>query len=745
MAKSVDYPLKKKILIADDNSNNLQLLVNYLSDYGYKILISYSGKKTIQIALAVHLDLILLDVMMPEVDGFETCRHLKTNAKTKDIPIIFMTALADTKDKVKGFKLGAVDYITKPIEQAELLARIQTHLSLQSLHQRLAKDAARQKLLFEISDRIHQSLDLQSILQTATKDIRVALACDFVGLARLNNEYASFAASSPATDINFELETSLPYNYVCPYSEKYQSGDCTNCDFSNEPCHKIYLQAKIPVVEEQETNTFFQPTFSLQPQKRLIIPILINSTKLSANFAKTQLVPTLGKKTSPKSPLNNTLWGWLIVIRSQSSPKWEMEEIDILEKITIQLAIGIKQGLLYQQLSQLALLDPLTQVFNRRYFDRQLNLEWRRLKRISSPLSLIMCDVDFFKIYNDTYGHQEGDECLQQIALAISSAIKRPADILARYGGEEFTVILPNTPVSGAIKVAEDIRVAVKELNIPHHNSLVDSVVTISLGIASTVPNSEDNPNLLLEASDLALYKAKERGRDCIAVYPSPISQSKDRQELELQWVKRLRQALQDNLFSLYAQPIEPLEIDDPKKYFEILLRLTDEQERVISPNVFLDIAERHCLMSDIDSWVIDNLLETLAGSGDYSCWQNYRFAINLSGASLNSESFLELLRQKLIDYQLPAYLFCLEITETIAVSNLAKVASFINSLKRLGCSFALDDFGKGMSSLTYLKNLPVDYLKIDGSFIKELNHNQASKVMVEAIKQGAALLRRQL
>ncbi len=563
---------------------------------------------------------------------------------------------------------------------------------------------------FEISDRIHQSLDLKSILQTATEDIRVALGCDFVGLARLNNEYASFAASSPATDINFELETSLPYNYVCPYSEKYQSGDCTNCDFSNEPCHKIYLQAKIPVVEEQETNTFFQPTFSLQPQKRLIIPILINSTKLSANFAKTQLVPTLGKKTSPKSPLNNTLWGWLIVIRSQSSPKWEMEEIDILEKITIQLAIGIKQGLLYQQLSQLALLDPLTQVFNRRYFDRQLNLEWRRLKRISSPLSLIMCDVDFFKIYNDTYGHQEGDECLQQIALAISSAIKRPADILARYGGEEFTVILPNTPVSGAIKVAEDIRVAVKELNIPHHNSLVDSVVTISLGIASTVPNSEDNPNLLLEASDLALYKAKERGRDCIAVYPSPISQSKDRQELELQWVKRLRQALNHNLFSLYAQPIASLKEDDSRKCFEVLLCLTDRANQVILPHVFMSIAEKNFLMTDIDTWVINNLFETLENYCPPTSWENYRFSINLSGASLNNESFLQFIQQRLADFSLPANLFCFEITESVAVSDMTKLVDLIDSLKEIGCSFALDDFGKGVSSLTYLKSyaLPI-------------------------------------
>ena len=139
-----------------------------------------------------------------------------------------------------------------------------------------------------------------------------------------------------------------------------------------------------------------------------------------------------------------------------------------------------------------------------------------------------MCDVDCFKIYNDVYGHQQGDNCLQQVAKSISSALKRPGDILARYGGEEFAIILPQTPQSGAAIVGEAIRSAVKDLKIPHHNSLVDSVVTVSLGVASTIPDAVDNPQLLIEAADLALYQAKERGRDCVAVYPESISQSKN-------------------------------------------------------------------------------------------------------------------------------------------------------------------------------------------------------------------------
>lgn len=706
MTKSINSKSCKTILIVDDTPNNLQLLFKYLKDIGYRLLVAQNGEKAIKTALIAHPDLILLDVMMPEIDGFTTCRNLKAHPETKDTPIIFMTALAETKYKVQGFKSGAVDYITKPIEKEELLARIETHLSLQSLNQRLARDVAQQKLLFEISDRIRQSLDLKSILETATKEIRSFLDCDFVWLARLDNKNISLEAYSSATDLNINPNATISWDYLCPNQEKYQH----------------YLQGKIQAIENCSHLDANKTSFLFESQAKLISPILISS-------------PKIVDYCTVNEP--NILWGWLIADQLECR-QWQVEEIELLKRLTTQLAIGIRQGLLHQQLSLQAVIDPLTRIYNRRYFNQQMNIEWRRLQRSSASMSLIMCDVDCFKIYNDTYGHQQGDKCLQKVAQALATVLKRSADILARYGGEEFTVILPQTPKLGAIQVAEAMRVAVKQLNIPHLNSTVTSMVTISIGVASTVPNSKDAPHLLIEAADLALYQAKGRGRDCVAVYPEAISHSKDRQDLELLWVQRLRSALKNNLFSLYAQAITPLETNDQKRYFEILLRLTDEDGQVISPNVFLDIANRNFLMPDIDTWVINTLLETLAANKDPTHWQNHRFAVNLSGASLNQESFLEFLSQKLADYHLPPDIFCFEITETVAIAELTKVAKFITSLKKLGCSFALDDFGTGMSSLTYLKNLPVDYLKIDGSFIRELNNDNSSKVMVEAINHIA-------
>ena len=171
-------------------------------------------------------------------------------------------------------------------------------------------------------------------------------------------------------------------------------------------------------------------------------------------------------------------------------------------------------------------------------------------------------------------------------------------------------------------------------------------------------------------------------------------------------------------------------------------MRLTDRANEIIPPSVFLDIAERNFLMTDIDIWVVNNLFKTLEktiiSKNKCHSWHNYRFSINLSGSSLNNESFLQFLKHKIEACSLPPELFCFEITESVAVADLTRVIKFINSLKELGCSFALDDFGKGVSSLTYLKSLPVDYLKIDGSFIKELNIDSASKVMVEAINHIA-------
>lgn len=307
------------ILIVDDNPTNLSVLSHTLKSAGFKIRVAMDGESAIELVECESPDLILLDVQMEALDGFETCSRLKANSATQEIPVIFITALSNPQDKIKGFAVGAVDYITKPFYAAEVIARVTVHLQLSFLTRKVSEQA-------------------------------IAL---------------------------------------------------------------------------QKAN---------------------------------------------------------------------------------------------QELQNLVHIDSLTQVANRRQFDTYFDQEWRRLAREQAPLALILCDVDYFKKYNDCLGHIAGDICLQQIAKALMRAVTRPADLVARYGGEEFGIILPNTNTEGAIRVAERIQAEVEQLQILHSQSEVSAYVTMSLGISSQIPHQEISTEKAIAAADRALYRAKQQGRNTYCI-----------------------------------------------------------------------------------------------------------------------------------------------------------------------------------------------------------------------------------
>ena len=318
-----------KILVVDDHPNNIELLTVILTLQGYSVEKAEQGNAAIKSAMARPPDIILLDISQSEIDSFTVCQKLKGNPHTQDIPIIFISSLNETNYKLKAFKFGASDYITKPFQVEEVIARINNHLQINRL--------------------------------------------------------------------------------------------------------KRELKAK--------------------------------NAHLERELLKRQLVE--------KKLLN-----------------------------------------LNQQLGKLAAVDGLTQVANRRIFDEFLTREWQRGQREKHPLALILCDIDFFKFYNDNLGHQAGDFCLRQVAQAITKTVKRPADLVARYGGEEFAVILPQTVGQNALQVAETIRLHVKHLSLPHPKSAVGDYVFLSLGIASLIPQAKYSQKQLIIAADQALYQAKKQGRD---------------------------------------------------------------------------------------------------------------------------------------------------------------------------------------------------------------------------------------
>ncbi|MEX5493455.1 EAL domain-containing protein [Pseudomonas asgharzadehiana] len=377
--------------------------------------------------------------------------------------------------------------------------------------------------------------------------------------------------------------------------------------------------------------------------------------------------------------------------------------------------------------------DALTGLANRREFEY-------RLEQVLHPAggqqggrhALMFLDLDQFKLVNDTCGHAAGDELLRHICALLQSDL-REGDTLARLGGDEFGILLENCPASAAEKIAESLRHTVQNLHFVWKGR--PFMTTVSIGLVHLSSHTPTTLETSLRAADMACYMAKEKGRNRVQVYHADDSELSLRFG-EMAWVQRLHMALEENRFCLYAQEISPLGATDAGNgHIEILLRLHDEAGRIILPDSFIPAAERYGLMTSLDRWVVENVFKIIARCMlERPARPMAICAINLSGITIGDDEFLGFLREKFETYRIPPEMICFEITETSAIANLGSAIRFINELKALGCHFSLDDFCAGMSSFAYLKHLPVDFLKIDGSFVKDMLDDPINRAMVEVI-----------
>lgn len=471
-------PQDSWILMVDDNPSNLKVLRGILSAVGYRLTFATRGKQVMERLHAVKPDLILLDLMMPDMDGLQVCKAIKQQSELADIPIIFLTASHNLDHLLQAFEQGAVDYLTKPFNAPELLARVKTHLELHHLRQQTQRLIRREIMLRQTIEDIHNARNLQAILDTVVSNIQQYLQANQVMICRC-----------------------LP-------------PDC------QETVNVAWANSTLPPEPDENPDDANQPGWVQAPQPGTGCSPGLQAIPVSPDPASALSHPPLHQprpiNTEIQAPIwyQQTLWGLLVAYQEKSSQPWGSHEEAVLQLLSDPLAIAIQQHELHQELERLVNLDGLTQVANRRCFDQYLAQEWRRLRREQQPLTLLLFDIDFFKQYNDTYGHLAGDACLQTVALVLAQALKRPADLMARYGGEEFAAILPNTLLEGGMALAQQVQTAIANLQIPHATHGFSPYLTLSTGVATVIPTDPLTPDQLIDQVDQALYQAKHRGRN---------------------------------------------------------------------------------------------------------------------------------------------------------------------------------------------------------------------------------------
>ena len=666
------------ILIVDDLPDNLRLLRDALSEQGYKVRSATTGIMALRAARSPATDLILLDIKLPDLDGYEVCRKLKSDDCTADIPVIFLSALNETFNKVQGLAVGGVDYIAKPFQIEELLARVETHLTIQRL--RISLKEQNLRLIKEIEEH-HR---LKNLLFAEKELAQVTLK--------------SIGDAVITTDAQANIA------YFNPVAERLTG-------WNVEEAKGKSLAEVFVIINETTRKPAINPITQALLEGNVIG--LANHTILITREGKEYAIED---SAAPIRDRQGQIIGAVIVFHDVTTSRY-----------------------LAKQLSWEASHDALTTLINRRKFEQILVEAIASVQNSHQQHAICYLDLDQFKVINDTVGHIAGDELLRQITTLLQTAI-RANDTLARLGGDEFGLLLTQCPIAQAANIAESIRDLVYKFRFVWHNKTFR--IGVSIGVVAIDQTSQNLIQVMGEA-DAACYAAKAKGRNCVHVY-TPNDAELIKQRGERQVIFTISQALEANRFCLYYQKIVAIAPKQSVHHYEILLRMLSETGEIFGPDQFIPAAERYGLITEIDRWVITTFFSNyhhLAKQQDLAKKQVVNesfYAINLSGASICNNRFLSFLIEQFSLHSVPPQNICFEITETAVITNFDQARHFISALKKLGCRFALDDFGSGLSSFSYLINLPVDYLKIDGAFVKNITNDLVSHAIVQAFNQIA-------
>ena len=693
------------ILMVDDTPANLAVLAQAMEDAGLEVLVAQDGEEAVQRALFVRPDLILLDIVMPGMDGFETCRRLKSHQGLRDIPVIFMSALSEQGDKLRGFEAGGVDYVTKPFDIDEVLARIHTHITLRRMQRQLTEqNAALQK---EVALREQAECRLQrahDLLEDRVAQRTAELAQANVRLTAEVAERRRIEASLRRNEAR--LRRLVESNIIGIYFWRV-GGIITEANdaflellgYTQQDLRegKVALERISPREYEEESRRVFE--------------------ELKRNGRAEPLEKEYIRKNGSRIPV---LIGGAF--------------IDDLRQEGVAFVLDLSERKLAEErIRYMADHDALTGLPNRALLQDRLQQALAHAQRSHTRVAVLFIDLDYFKHINDSLGHQIGDGLLKMVAERLTRCV-REGDSVARLGGDEFVLTLPLIETGSVAAVVA--RKALDALDAPFHCGDHELHISGSIGI-SLYPEDGKDVETLMRTADTAMYYAKEKGRGNYQFFTQSLNKAAQHRHA---MTNALRHALLHEEFVLYFQP--QVDLTSGTIYStEALLRWRRSGESPVACHEFIAIAEETGLILPIGEWVLRQACQQLRH------WRELGFtelviAVNLSPRQFFQPNFQNLVCDILGDAGVPPERLDLEITETTLMQRTDDNIATLKRLSAMGIKLSVDDFGTGYSSLAYLQRFPVDTLKIDRAFVSGIGEDSNDTALVTAIISMAHSLR---
>jgi diguanylate cyclase (GGDEF)-like protein/PAS domain S-box-containing protein len=784
-----DQPLS--VLVVDDEAGILVSLEQLLAAYGYQVAVAAGGAQALTQLGENRYDILLLDLGMPAIGGaavldFVIAQHL-------DIAVIVISGTTSVTEATAAMRQGAIDYLRKPFGPAEILGsvanaarKLQLERSNRLIRKHLEASERLHRFIVNSSPDLIFMLDIEGRFTYLNQRVKVLLGFEPEALAgrsllelvapidRAKAARLLLTLARGARDpqlVGLRLLRSDDLRHANPDLEPLAVTETTGLAIlegeGEEACFAGSYIAAHDVTDQRRAEEALRHTSRRLEHVVRASPAVIYSRHpepgMPINFISPNVYDLLGYQADELLEINR-FWERLVHPddrlhlkhdlqhcldeRQQSSCEYRLRHRDgswrwIRDTVRLvcdaqgrplelvgSLLDNTEAQLLSEQLSHQATHDSLTGLANRRAFEHRLQRALESAHEQGVAHALLYLDLDQFKIINDTCGHMAGDAMLRQLSHILQGRVRKQ-DMLARLGGDEFGVLVENCSLHDAMGVANALCKAIGEFRFAWGDKSFP--MGASIGVVP-IDAYTDSLASVLSAADSACYAAKDAGRNRAHLYTENDVELSRRQG-EMWWVSRINHALEDNRFRLVYQPIIPTAGPPNGFHYELLLRMEDESGQLVMPGAFLPAAERYHLAGKLDRWVVSTALDWLFGNPGHLDKLSL-CSINLSGHSLGDGSLLDCLVGRLKDRRALAGKLCFEVTETAAIANLNNALHFMHTLKDIGCRFALDDFGSGLSSFAYLKKLPVDFLKIDGIFVEDIANDPVSLAMVRSINE---------